>query len=59
MAERRERAALSGKRLAFWVAVGGVSVLSNFFVELAAAKYPHRGFARFVEFAHRGPGGPA
>lgn len=55
----RERAVLSGKRMAFWVAVGGVAVLSNFALELLAQKFPNRGLARFVEFSHRGPGGPA
>jgi hypothetical protein len=45
------------KRAAFWLAVGGVSILANFAVELAAQKFPNLGLARFVEFTHRGPGG--
>lgn len=48
---------LMGKKAAFWVAVGGVAVLSQFVVELAADKVPVPGLARFVSYIHRGPGG--
>lgn len=41
----------------FWFAVAGVSILSNFGLELAAQKFPALGLARFTEFTHRGPGG--
>lgn len=46
-----------GRRLSFWLAVGGVAVLSNFAVELAARKIPSPGLQRFVSFIHCGPGG--
>lgn len=46
-----------GKRAAFWVTVGGVAILSNFFLELAADKFPSLGLSRFVAYTHRGPGG--
>jgi hypothetical protein len=45
------------KRAAFWLAVGGVSILSNFALELAAQKFPSLGLTRLTEFTHRGPGG--
>ena len=45
-----------GKKAAFWVAVGGASVLANFGMELLAQRVPHPGLARFVEFLHNGPG---
>jgi hypothetical protein len=48
---------MAGRRLAFWVAVGGVSILSNFALELLADKVPSLGLARLVEYTHRGPGG--
>ena len=46
-----------GKRLAFWLAVGGVSIASNFVLEVVADKVPSLGLARFVAYTHRGPGG--
>lgn len=46
-----------GKRLSFWVAVGGVSILSSFALELIADKVPSLGLGRFVAYTHRGPGG--
>jgi hypothetical protein len=47
-----------GRRLAFWVTVGGVAVISQFVVELAADKAPQAlGLRRFVAYIHRGPGG--
>lgn len=45
-----------GKKVAFWVAVGGVSIVSQFALELFARKVPSIGLARFVEFTHNGPG---
>lgn len=48
---------MAGRRLAFWVTVGGVSILANFLLELAAAKLPSGGFQQFVSFVHRGPSG--
>jgi len=47
---------MGGRKAAFWVAVGGVSILSNFALELVARKVPSLGLARFVEFTHNGPG---
>lgn len=45
---------MAGRRLAFWVAVAGVSVLANFGLELAADKFPQLGLSRFVSYTHRG-----
>jgi hypothetical protein len=47
------------RRASFWLAVGGVSILANFGLELAAHKFPQLGLARFVAFTHAGPGGAA
>lgn len=46
-----------GRRASFWLAVGGVSILAHFGVELAARKIPAPGLQRFVSFIHCGPGG--
>lgn len=43
-----------GRKVAFWGAVGVVSILSNFVLELAASKVPSEGLKRFVEFTHQG-----
>ena len=48
---------MAGKRLAFWGAVAGVSILANFGLEVIADKIPSLGLARFTAFTHRGPGG--
>lgn len=48
---------MAGKRLSFWVAVAGVSVIANFAVELIAEKVPSLGLREFVAFTHRGTGG--
>ena len=45
---------MAGRRLSFWAAVAGVSLLANFGAELLSAKYPQLGLARFVAFTHRG-----
>ena len=45
------------RRVAFWVTVAGVSVLSNFVMELLADKLPAPGLQGFVGYLHRGPGG--
>lgn len=45
---------IGGRRAAFWVAVGGVSILSGFVLELAARKIPNQGFQRLVGFIHSG-----
>lgn len=46
-----------GKKAAFWLAVGGVSILSQFALELAADKLPSLGLARFTAYIHRGSTG--
>lgn len=43
-----------GKRASFWVAVAGVSILSNFALEVASTKYPQLGLASFTAFTHKG-----
>jgi hypothetical protein len=48
-----------GRKASFWLAVGGVSILANFTLELARARFPQTGLSRFVDFIHRGPGGGA
>jgi hypothetical protein len=45
------------KKLAFWGTVAGVSILSQFALELAADKAPALGLRRFVAYIHRGPTG--
>jgi hypothetical protein len=45
----------ASKRFTFWLAVGGVAILSNFAVELAAQKVPLPGLRDFVAFIHSGP----
>ena len=46
--------ARTARRLGFWVAVAGVSILANFGLELATEKFPQLGLARFTAFAHKG-----
>lgn len=46
--------ALAGKRLAFWLAVGGVSVLSQFGLEVLSDRVPSLGLAKFTNYSHRG-----
>jgi hypothetical protein len=45
-----------GRRASFWLGVAGVSILANFGIELAAARFPQLGLARFTAFTHRGNG---
>lgn len=47
---------MKARKLAFWLTVGGVAVLANFTVELAARYVPSDGLRRFVSFIHCGPG---
>lgn len=47
------------RRPMFWFGVAGVSILSNFALELAADKFPSLGLSRFVAYTHRGPNGGA
>jgi hypothetical protein len=46
-----------GRKASFWLAVGGVAILAQFALELAARKLPVPGLQRFTEFTHCGPGG--
>lgn len=47
----------SARRASFWVTVAGVSILSNFALELLADKVPSKGLGQFVAYLHRGPSG--
>jgi hypothetical protein len=47
---------LGGRRLSFWFAVAGVSLLANFALELANEKYAQLGLAKFTAFTHKGKG---
>lgn len=42
------------KKVSFWAGVAGVSILSNFVLEVVAARWPQLGLARFTAFTHRG-----
>jgi hypothetical protein len=46
--------ATARRRAAFWLTVGGVSILANFGLELVALKVPQLGLRRFVAFTHLG-----
>ena len=48
-----------GRKASFWLAVGGVAILAQFALELAARKLPVPGLQRFTDFVHCGPGGAA
>lgn len=45
-----------GRRTSFWLGVAGVSILSNFLLEVTASRFPQLGLARFTAFTHRGNG---
>lgn len=45
---------MGGRRLSFWLAVGGVSLLANFGLELVTTRFPQLGLARFTAFTHKG-----
>jgi hypothetical protein len=42
------------RRLGFWFAVAGVSILANFGLEVLAERVPQLGLARFTAFTHKG-----
>lgn len=44
------------RRLAFWLAVGGVSILSQFALELVADRVGPPGLRQFVAYTHKGTG---
>lgn len=43
---------MGGRRLSFWLAVAGVSILSQFALELVNEKFPQLGLAKLTDFAH-------
>lgn len=43
-----------GRRISFWFAVAGVSVLANFALEAVTNTGASAGLARFTAFTHRG-----
>lgn len=45
---------MAGKRLSFWAAVAGVSILANFALELAADHINSPGFQQLKAYTHRG-----
>jgi hypothetical protein len=45
---------VSFRRLAFWGAVGLVSILANFGLEVVADRYPQLGLAKFTAMTHKG-----
>lgn len=45
------------RKLAFWLTVGGVSILAHVGLEIAARYIPSEGLRRLVTFTHCGPGG--
>jgi hypothetical protein len=42
------------RRLAFWVAVGGVSILAQFALEVVSDRVPQLGLSKFVAYTHKG-----
>jgi hypothetical protein len=42
------------RRWPFWLAVGGVSILAQFGLELVNERFPQLGLARFTAFTHKG-----
>lgn len=42
------------RRMSFWLAVAGVSILANFAAEVAARYCNSPGLARFVAMTHKG-----
>lgn len=45
-----------GRRVSFWVAAGGASVLTAFLLQLGAARLPWPGLQKFVTFTYNGGG---
>lgn len=43
------------KRVLFWAAVAGTSILANAGMELLADHLPSEGLGRLVAYLHRGP----
>ncbi|MGI8685119.1 MAG: hypothetical protein ACR2MO_08555 [Acidimicrobiales bacterium] len=45
---------MGGRRVSFWFAVAGVSVIANFALEVLNDRFPQVGLARFTSYAHKG-----
>jgi hypothetical protein len=45
---------LAGKRLSFWLAVAGVSLLTHFGLELASDRINSPGLQRLTAYTHKG-----
>jgi len=45
---------MGGRRLSFWLAVAGVSIVANFGLEVISERFPQLGLARFTAFTHKG-----
>lgn len=45
---------MAGRKLRFWIAVGGVAILSNFALEVAADRVPSLGLKRLTAYTHKG-----
>lgn len=45
---------MGGRRLSFWFAVAGVSIVANFGLEVISERFPQLGLARFTAFTHKG-----
>lgn len=56
MSRSAEPALTASRRLAFWLAVAGVSVLANFGAEVVGLRFGQPGFQRFLSFTHAHPG---
>ncbi|MCU1489718.1 MAG: hypothetical protein JWM85_1123 [Acidimicrobiaceae bacterium] len=45
---------MKGRKVSFWLAVAGVSVVANYAVEALAIKFPNSGAASFAGILHKG-----
>lgn len=45
---------MGARRLCFWLGVGGVSILANVGLEVAAEYWPNSAFSQLVAYTHRG-----
>ncbi len=45
---------MGGRRLSFWLAVAGVSLVTQFTAEVVAERWPQLGFSRFIAYSHKG-----
>lgn len=44
----------TARKLAFWGAVAGVSILANFGLEVVSDQWPQLGLRRFTAYTHKG-----